>query len=38
MKREFASREALIAYLREHFPQADARVSHVTATLGAKLR
>jgi Deoxyribodipyrimidine photolyase len=36
MKREFASREALIAYLREHFPQADARASHVTATLGGR--
>lgn len=36
MKRDFSSREELIAYLGEHFPQADGRASHVTATLGGR--
>jgi len=36
MKREFASREALIAYLREHFPQADAPLSSRNRNPGRK--
>jgi deoxyribodipyrimidine photo-lyase len=36
LKREFASRDELIAYLREQFPQAEAKESHVSATLGGR--
>lgn len=36
MEREFASRDELIAYVREQFPEAQARDSHVTATPGGR--
>ena len=36
MKREFASRDELIAYLREQFPEAAARDSHVSPTAGGR--
>ncbi|MEZ2279870.1 MAG: FAD-binding domain-containing protein [Microcoleus sp.] len=36
MKREFASREELITYLRQQFPEAAARDSHVSPTLGGR--
>ncbi|MBD2363034.1 deoxyribodipyrimidine photo-lyase [Anabaena minutissima FACHB-250] len=36
MQREFASRDQLIAYLREQFPQAAERDDHVSNTLGGR--
>jgi deoxyribodipyrimidine photo-lyase len=30
MKREFGDREELIAYVRQQFPEAEARDSHVS--------
>jgi deoxyribodipyrimidine photo-lyase len=36
MKREFASREELITYLRQQFPSAATRDSHVSPTLGGR--
>jgi deoxyribodipyrimidine photo-lyase len=36
MKREFTSREELIAYVRQQFPSAEARDSHVSPTLGGR--
>ncbi|XZN93699.1 MAG: FAD-binding domain-containing protein [Microcoleus sp.] len=36
MKREFASREELITYLRQQFPEAATRDSHVSPTLGGR--
>ncbi|WP_377477891.1 MAG: FAD-binding domain-containing protein [Microcoleus anatoxicus] len=36
MKREFASREELITYLRQQFPEAAARDSHLSPTLGGR--
>ncbi|NJL65817.1 MAG: deoxyribodipyrimidine photo-lyase [Richelia sp. CSU_2_1] len=36
MKREFASRDELIAYLHEQFPEAAARDSHVSPTAGGR--
>jgi len=36
MRRDFASREELIAYLHEQFPAAAARDSQVTATVGGR--
>ncbi|MGL5058649.1 MAG: FAD-binding domain-containing protein [Microcoleus sp.] len=36
MKREFASRDELIAYLRQQFPEAAARDSHVPPTAGGR--
>jgi deoxyribodipyrimidine photo-lyase len=36
MKREFASREELIAYVRQQFPEAEARDSHVSPTIGGR--
>ena len=36
MKREFASRDELIAYLHEQFPEAAARDSHVPPTAGGR--
>ncbi len=36
MKREFTSREELIAYLRQQFPEAEARDSHISATIGGR--
>ncbi|WP_414577567.1 FAD-binding domain-containing protein [Anabaena sp. CCY 9402-a] len=36
MQREFASRDELIAYLREQFPQAAERDDHVSNTLGGR--
>ncbi len=36
MKREFASREELITYLRQQFPEAAGRDSHLSPTLGGR--
>jgi deoxyribodipyrimidine photo-lyase len=36
MRRDFATRDDLIAYLREQFPQAAVRDPHVTATVGGR--
>lgn len=36
MKREFASREELITYLRQQFPESAARDTHVSPTLGGR--